>query len=89
MIQTQYLADDKRFQNFNKEEHHLRRQFVSLLKIDNQNISNTSVSVSWVGFPGWLTISTIGDMANQMQINPQLIHEIKALICDLSKPYVC
>ena len=65
-------------------------KYVRLHSIDHNNILNTTLVLSWVGFPGWESLMTIRDMVETNDFTLINIHNIIHLIKRYQgQPYTC
>jgi hypothetical protein len=80
---------DRRFKDYGSKDGFYVDKIDGLYSLDHSDILNLKLVFTWVGFPGWETIYSLGDLNNQRLLNAKMLHRIRNAIENRTKPYAC
>ena len=78
-----------KFFDYTQKDAFLIDKIDGLLSIDNENILNLKLIITWIGFPGWRTVQSLEFINKHGMLTVEMLHRIRDAIDDKSHPYTC
>ena len=88
-VEMAYYNSNEKFFDYTQADSFQLDKIDGLFSIDNENILNTKLIFTWIGFPGWKTVYSIDVLAKNSMMTVRMLHRIRDAIDDKSYPYSC